>query len=176
MFPSARFGDVLKRLRTSACLTQEALAERAGISARGISALERGVNSAPRRETLSRLIAALGLATPDRVALEAAARGAMPQPILDAASTGGAPLIGRARELAAVDMLLTSGAPPVLLLTGEPGIGKTRLLEELKNLASARKIRVLYGRFVEQAGAFSYQGFCELIQDYFRSRDATSSG
>ena len=57
-------------------------------------------------------------------------------------------------------------------MAGEPGIGKTRLLEELKNLASARKIRVLYGRFVEQDRSFSYQGFCELIQDYFRARDA----
>ncbi|HEY7369752.1 MAG TPA: ABC transporter substrate-binding protein, partial [Thermoanaerobaculia bacterium] len=50
-----------------------------------------------------------------------------------------------------------------------------RLLEELKNLCLARKIRVLYGRFVEQSGSFSYQGFCELIQDYFRSRDPASS-
>ena len=38
-----------------------------------------------------------------------------------------------------------------------------------------RKIRVLYGRFVEQDQAFSYQGFCELVQDYFRSRDPGSS-
>ena len=53
-------------------------------------------------------------------------------------------------------------------MAGEPGIGKTRLLEELKKLATVRKIRVLYGRFVEQDRAFSYQGFCELIQDYFR--------
>jgi hypothetical protein len=34
---------------------------------------------------------------------------------------------------------------------------------------------VLYGRFVEQ-GAFSYQGFCELVQDYFRGGDPGSSG
>ena len=38
-----------------------------------------------------------------------------------------------------------------------------------------RKIRVLYGRFIEQDRAFSYQGFCELIQDYFRGRDPGSS-
>ena len=59
-------------------------------------------------------------------------------------------------------------------MAGEPGIGKTRLLEELKNLAVVRKIRVLYGRFVEQDRSFSYQGFCELIEDYFQSRDAGS--
>ncbi|MDL2719045.1 MAG: ABC transporter substrate-binding protein, partial [Acidobacteriota bacterium] len=44
-------------------------------------------------------------------------------------------------------------------------------VEELKNLARARKIRVLSGRFVEHDRAFAHQGFCELIQDYFRSKD-----
>jgi ABC-type transport system substrate-binding protein/serine/threonine protein kinase len=88
--------------------------------------------------------------------------------------------IGREKEFAELQRRLSAaiaGDCQFAVVAGEPGIGKTRLLEELKNLASARKIRVLYGRFVEQAGAFSYQGFCELIQDYFRSRDAsTSSG
>ena len=68
-----------------------------------------------------------------------------------------------------------SGDCQFAVVAGEPGIGKTRLLEELKNLARSRKIRVLYGRFVEQDRAFSYQGFCELIEDYFLSRDAGSS-
>ncbi len=36
------FGDLLRRLRLAAGLSQEALAERAGLSARGISDLERG--------------------------------------------------------------------------------------------------------------------------------------
>ena len=86
--------------------------------------------------------------------------------------------IGREKEFAELQRRLNaaiSGDCQFAVVAGEPGIGKTRLLEELKNLASARKIRVLYGRFVEQAGTFSYQGFCELIQDYFRSRDAAGS-
>jgi ABC-type transport system substrate-binding protein len=86
--------------------------------------------------------------------------------------------IGREKEFAELQRRLNAaiaGDCQFAVVAGEPGIGKTRLLEELKNLASARKIRVLYGRFVEQAGAFSYQGFCELIQDYFRSRDSASS-
>ena len=41
------FGQLLKRYRTSAGLTQEALAERAGLSARGISDMERGLRRAP---------------------------------------------------------------------------------------------------------------------------------
>ena len=41
--------------------------------------------------------------------------------------------------------------------------------------AWARKLRVLSGRFVEQDRAFAHQGFCELIQDYFRGKEAGSS-
>ena len=46
------FGSLLKRLRVAAGLTQEALAERAGLSVRAISDLERGVNRAPHDDTL----------------------------------------------------------------------------------------------------------------------------
>ncbi len=86
--------------------------------------------------------------------------------------------IGREKEFAELQRRLNaaiSGDCQFAVVAGEPGIGKTRLLEELKNLAVARKIRVLYGRFVEQDRSFSYQGFCELIQDYFRSRDGASA-
>jgi ABC-type transport system substrate-binding protein/serine/threonine protein kinase len=86
--------------------------------------------------------------------------------------------IGREKEFAELQRRLNSaiaGECHFAVVAGEPGIGKTRLLEELKNLAGARKIRVLYGRFVEQDRSFSYQGFCELVQDYFRTRDATGS-
>jgi ABC-type transport system substrate-binding protein/serine/threonine protein kinase len=85
--------------------------------------------------------------------------------------------VGREKEFAELQRRLNSavsGDCQFAVVAGEPGIGKTRLLEELKKLVSMRKIRVLYGRFVEQDQAFSYQGFCELIQDYFRSRDAGS--
>ncbi len=88
------------------------------------------------------------------------------------------PFIGHEKELAELQRRLNAavdGECQFVVLAGEPGIGKTRLLEELANLAKARKIRVLHGRFLEQNRAFSYQGFCELIQDYFRSRESTSS-
>src|SRR5579871_6665901 len=72
------FGPLLRRYRQKAGLTQEALAERAHLSARAIAALERGVNRAPRPATLQLLADALGLAGPARTALEAAARPARP--------------------------------------------------------------------------------------------------
>ena len=46
------FGDLLHRYRAAASLSQEALAERAGLSARAISDLERGVKQAPRPTTM----------------------------------------------------------------------------------------------------------------------------
>jgi transcriptional regulator with XRE-family HTH domain len=59
------FGDLLRRLRTEAGLTQEELAERAGLSTRGISDLERGVNRWPFRATVEALIGALSPGQPD---------------------------------------------------------------------------------------------------------------
>jgi predicted ATPase/class 3 adenylate cyclase/DNA-binding XRE family transcriptional regulator len=71
---AAGFGALLRRYRVAAGLTQEDLAERAGLSARGVSDLERGARRAPRPDTLRRLVRALGLRAADRAALQAAAR------------------------------------------------------------------------------------------------------
>src|SRR5688500_16833308 len=60
------FAELLRRARRAAGLSQEELAERAGLSARAISALERGVNRAPRRDTLDMLADALGLDPAER--------------------------------------------------------------------------------------------------------------
>ena len=48
------FGMLVRRHRLNAELTQEALAEAAGLSVRGISDLERGVNKAPYVATILR--------------------------------------------------------------------------------------------------------------------------
>src|SRR6516164_8820583 len=68
----ATFGDLLRQHRLEAGLTQEALAERAGLSVHGIQKLERGVTR-PYRDTLERLLAALRLFVDDQVALRTAA-------------------------------------------------------------------------------------------------------
>ena len=53
------FGAVLRRLRTAAALSQVALAERAGLSPRGISDLERGARRTPHPATVGMLADAL---------------------------------------------------------------------------------------------------------------------
>src|SRR5215469_8488387 len=76
--PAPTIGTLLKRYRRAAGLTQEALAERAGISADTISALERGGNLHPRNDTIDRLADALALAPAQHAQLQAAARGLLP--------------------------------------------------------------------------------------------------
>src|SRR5436309_7357908 len=68
------FGDLLRRSRLAAGLTQEELAAQAGLSVRGLSDLERGARLAPRRETVQLLAEALQLSAAERTRLESAAR------------------------------------------------------------------------------------------------------
>src|SRR5262245_23195818 len=73
---STAFGALLRGHRRAAGLTQAELAERAGLSWRGINGLERGERRAPHRDTIARLTAALALTGEERAELEAAAREA----------------------------------------------------------------------------------------------------
>ncbi|MPY99299.1 MAG: helix-turn-helix domain-containing protein [Actinophytocola sp.] len=73
----ANFGDILRRYRRHAGLTQEALAERTTISSDAISSLERGKRRSPRRLTAELLANALELTASQRTTfLHAATRAA----------------------------------------------------------------------------------------------------
>ena len=68
-------------------------------------------------------------------------------------------LVGREHELreltAALDAAVT-GNGRIVMLAGEPGIGKTRLAEELSALAGgSERAQVLWGRCPEERGARS---------------------
>lgn len=65
------FAALLKDFRLAAGLTQEALADRAGLSTRAVSDLERGLYLAPHRDTVERLVEALRLGESDQALLEA---------------------------------------------------------------------------------------------------------
>jgi transcriptional regulator with XRE-family HTH domain len=76
--PVLDFAGLLRQLRAQAALTQEELAEAAGLSPRSVSDLERGINRTARKDTALLLAGALGLAEPVRPVFVAAARGRGP--------------------------------------------------------------------------------------------------
>jgi tetratricopeptide (TPR) repeat protein/transcriptional regulator with XRE-family HTH domain len=76
--PALSFAALLRRLRSEAGLTQEELAEAAGISPRSVSDLERGINRTARKDTALLLADALSLTGQVRALFVAAARGRAP--------------------------------------------------------------------------------------------------
>src|SRR5579871_499373 len=138
------FGELVKRARQAAGLTQQALASRAGLSGRVISDLERQVQHTPRPATVRLLVEALPISASERAFLTQVATGAgndvgqlAPGPVSGAPS-----LVDRVSERAALESLLTTG-PASLFFEGEPGIGKTRMLDEAARLGVQHGWRVL---------------------------------
>ena len=134
--PELNFAGLLRQLRAEAGLTQEELAEMAGLSPRSVSDLERGVNRTARKDTAVLLAGALRLPGPVAELFAAAARGRVPAAEVLAARQGASALrnnlpgqlstfIGRGRELAEVRALVESSR--LVTLTGAGGCGKTRL-------------------------------------------------
>ena len=132
----SRVGELVRQHRIAAALSQEALAERAGLSARAVSDLERGIHQVPRLESLRLLADALGLDTAGRTELLAAAHPQSTGLKIQERARWQAPtslpvpltrLIGRDTEVAMVAQLLGHEDVRLLTLTGPGGTGKTRL-------------------------------------------------
>ena len=102
------FAGVLRQLRAEARLTQEELAEAAGLSPRSVSDLERGINRTAHKDTAELLAGALGLAGPARAVFVAAARGRAPAAEVLAAVRGEA---SAAPEVQPAESLVWSGCP-----------------------------------------------------------------
>ncbi len=128
----AVFGDLLRQYRNAAHLTQEGLAQRAGLSVDAISLLERGERRRPHRYTMQSLAEALGLSQRQRARFETAAR----MNTVHAEASGVqfinlpsqlTPFIGREREVEEVRQRLLHPDVRLLTLTGSGGVGKTRL-------------------------------------------------
>ena len=148
------FGFLLRSLREAAGLTQEELAERAGLTSHAVSSLERGARSRPYPHTVRSLATALELddagraellaAVPRRRSPSVASDGPSPQTAPKPAplpgqrsasperSTGGVvvpgtELHGRAEDIDAVAALVRHEQRRLVTLTGLGGVGKTRL-------------------------------------------------
>jgi predicted ATPase/DNA-binding XRE family transcriptional regulator len=128
------FGGLLREHRRARELTQETLAERASVSVRAISDLERGTRIHPYRETAILLAGALGLIGSEREIFLAAAR----RPVRTEARVASpgletrlpvalTRLIGRGEEVGEIRGLLRDERVRLLTLTGPAGGGKTRL-------------------------------------------------
>jgi len=141
-----RFAGLLRQLRAEARLTQEELAEAAGLSPRSVSDLERGINRTARKETALLLADALSLTGQVRVLFVAAARGRAQAAEVLAAGHGGAAggvaaaavrslprdvgsFTGREPELARLlaDVAAGGGLVEIYAIDGMAGIGKTAL-------------------------------------------------
>src|SRR5437764_8045984 len=160
------FGALLKRYRQAAGLTQEALAEQAGLSTRAISDLERGLKLRPHKDTVALLATALPLTPPEHAAFVAARQGSAPP----AAGAELPPFVGRSRELVLLERHLAGEGPPLLLLAGEPGIGKSRLLREAAQRAASGGWRVLAGGCQRRGGQEPYAPLLEALERYLHQR------
>jgi DNA-binding SARP family transcriptional activator/tetratricopeptide (TPR) repeat protein len=162
--------DLMRRLaaagdRAGALIAYERLAER----------LRRELAVAPSGET-RRLAAALREPKPPAAGAPRPARtqaGAPPKhpapalPARLAALRRPAPLVGRDASLARLRAFwarVRAGERQVALLSGEPGIGKTRLAAELARELHAEGAAVLYGR-AEEESLLPYQPFVEALRD-----------
>ncbi len=128
---SESFGQLLRQLRVAAKLTQEELAEAAGISTRSVSDIERGINLTTRRDTARLLADALKLSGDARDSFEAAARGRYPANGTAAAARAlprdVSSFTGRNDELRglAETVKASAAAVGVCAVTGMAGAGKT---------------------------------------------------
>ncbi|HEU5439997.1 MAG TPA: tetratricopeptide repeat protein [Ktedonobacterales bacterium] len=173
------FGALLKRYRMAAGLTHAELAERAGLSIRAISDLERGVNRKPRKDSVRMLAVALDLSPNDRAAFEAAARRSVGPPAQAHALPGTQtvqgmrlPYVGRAHERARLMRHLTGDGPPLLMLVGEPGIGKTRLLQEAIQESAGRGWGVLSGGCHRRSGDEPYAPLIGALERHIEGQPA----
>lgn len=177
MARAERFGQLLRRYRRAAGLTQKGLAARARVSLRTITNLEGSPPARPHGETLRLIAEALGLTADERAQLEQRLTGgaAPAQAARAMLPTYDTAFVGRETDLAALraismpaaDAALPGGVPPLphgprlLTLIGLPGYGKTRLAVALANdVASAYREGA---RFVDLSGLTDPGGVARAV-------------
>jgi tetratricopeptide (TPR) repeat protein/transcriptional regulator with XRE-family HTH domain len=149
------FGKLLRRLRLDAGLTQEELAQVAGLSARAVSDLEREVSQTARRDTAQQLADALNLTGAARATFMTTARGvhdhaegtpAAPAALTRsiAATTPRLPhdirtFVGRESDLEQlIDAVTDGGVVGIYAIDGMAGIGKSAFAVHAAHMLAER--------------------------------------
>ena len=186
------FGYWLRRRRKALDLTQEALAQRvscSGFSIRKIEADERR----PSRRLAERLAASLAIPEEERrdfldaaravhttnrlrldampvgsdaLAAESAASIDFPADSAIGSTSDTTPFVGRSNEyglLIGLIARLTAGAGHTVLIEGEPGIGKSRLMREVARYADAQDLPTLATNCYEIERAMPYRPVIDLV-------------
>jgi predicted ATPase/DNA-binding CsgD family transcriptional regulator len=86
-------------------------------------------------------------------------------------------LVGRGREIARLSTYLAesiAGRGRLVMLAGEPGVGKTRMAEELRTYAQIQGAEVLWGRCHEDQGAPPYWPWIQAIRTHVQYIDAAA--
>ncbi len=89
-------------------------------------------------------------------------------------SLAGGVFVGRQREMGELKAALEdalSGRGRLVMLVGEPGIGKTRTAEELATYARMRGAQVLWGRCHESRGPPPYWPWVQALRSYVREAE-----
>ncbi|MDH4133957.1 MAG: XRE family transcriptional regulator, partial [Gammaproteobacteria bacterium] len=181
------FGYWLRRRRKALDLTQEALAEKvccSGFTIRKIEADERRPSkrlaerlaaslAVPEDERRDFLDAARALHTTDRLLLEPLPLGNKADPSAQSSSgyssdvsSDATPFVGRNHEygmLVGLIAQLTVGTGYTVLIEGEPGIGKSRLLRELRRYVRPQELLTLTTKCYEIERATPYQPVINLV-------------
>gem|GEM_PF-581951 len=96
---------------------------------------------------------------------------------MEAGEEGGlTPFVGRAKELALLGERLgevRAGRGRIVLLAGEPGVGKSRLLLEFKRSLAAREVCWLAGRSSSFGGQMAYLPIIDLLRRLLDVEEAT---
>lgn len=163
----ATFGEMLLVFRRAAGLTQEELAEAAGMAARSIRDLERGRRARPQRRTAQLLVSALGLGDADAAALLAAGRPG--RPTTPPADDGTAPsgLLGRRDQLVILERAADearAGRGGVVLVRAGAGMGKTALLDTWARVQQSREILVVSASGAELEQGFAFAVLRQLVE------------
>jgi tetratricopeptide (TPR) repeat protein len=84
-------------------------------------------------------------------------------------------MVGYEHELASLEEVLEqalAGRGGLTLIAGEPGVGKTRLADELGAVANARGAQVVWGRCATGTGAPAYWAWIQALRSLVSDRDA----